>query len=372
MLAVVAALWSHDSFEEEFREAMGASQTPDAALEWVADHSRHASDVLQAYRGMRDGEATDYKTSWGLWASGDLLRLPGGEIPQDELARWLTGRWSLLADLGRAIEALEASAALLRLAERSLREVAAMAAGLEDGAERWQLLAKFIADGGRPGTPLHARLDALGRDVLAAPAEQAGGLLESGLRDALRDDVAARRRLEATAPSLPPDGVGTTRPAALARPRLPSRPTSGKAKAAATAGPEPPAAGDAADPPPTRYLGARDIMRAIGVSRSWAYEHLHRAAGGGPRTGTLARVRATDWQLYVTRLLSHNEETRACTDTSDSEAKSTTPPSSSTPSPRSARPAARTKRQLGPFLPAGSVKPRIPITRPRKRRSTTP
>ncbi len=46
----------------------------------------------------------------------------------------------------------------------------------------------------------------------------------------------------------------------------------------------------------TAFIRAKDVQRALGCSRSLAYEHLRRAAG---RTGDqlgLLRVSASDWE----------------------------------------------------------------------------
>jgi len=51
-------------------------------------------------------------------------------------------------------------------------------------------------------------------------------------------------------------------------------------------------------------VSARDVMAALGCSRSAAYEHLRRASGRGEGTRGLLRVRQSVWNTYQNGWLS--------------------------------------------------------------------
>ena len=92
-----------------------------------------------------------------------------------------------------------------------------------------------------------------------------------------------------------------------------------------------PAAPDAARssavsaPSVTSFVGAKDVMRALGCSRSAAYDHLRRA-GAAPRQGGLLRIPLDRWERYAN--LHFGEGDDGCT--SGNAARSGTPRSTST------------------------------------------
>jgi hypothetical protein len=95
----------------------------------------------------------------------------------------------------------------------------------------------------------------------------------------------------------------------------------------------------------TVFVSAKDVMRALGCSRSSAYAHLRRA-GAVVRNGEMLRITLERWERYAT-LRFGSDGDAGCT--SDNAARSGTRPSTaSTGAATSDRRAAQTRRQLGP------------------------
>jgi hypothetical protein len=120
----------------------------------------------------------------------------------------------------------------------------------------------------------------------------------------------------------------------------------------------------------TIYVKARDVMAALGCSKSKAYEELRKAAGRTVGTHACLRVTVEDWERYR-REVEEGVDTWRRRDrrgtTSGSAGGSSTRPSTSTASAPSGARGARTARRLGPFSPPGSVMPLIPLQRDRSR-----
>jgi hypothetical protein len=120
----------------------------------------------------------------------------------------------------------------------------------------------------------------------------------------------------------------------------------------------------------TIYVKARDVMAALGCSKSKAYEELRKAAGRTVGTHACLRVTVEDWERYR-REVEEGVDTWRRGDrrgtTSGSAGGSSTRPSTSTASAPSGARGARTARRLGPFSPPGSVMPLIPLQRDRSR-----
>src|ERR1700722_11460864 len=117
--------------------------------------------------------------------------------------------------------------------------------------------------------------------------------------------------------------------------------------------------------PLTKWVSAKDVMHAVGCSRTMAYEHIHRAKGDEARTGEAVRVTVEQWERYAREGLGKKEGT-ACT--SEEGERSSTPRSTWRGGASSAVPAARPRRRLGPFSGNGSARPPIPFVQPRTRR----
>jgi hypothetical protein len=120
----------------------------------------------------------------------------------------------------------------------------------------------------------------------------------------------------------------------------------------------------------TIYVKAHDVMAALGCSKSKAYEELRKAAGRTVGTHACLRVTVEDWERYR-RSVEEGADTWRRGDrrgtTSGSAAGSSTRPSTSMVAEPSGARGARTRRQLGPFSPPGSVMPLIQTLRDRKR-----
>jgi hypothetical protein len=110
----------------------------------------------------------------------------------------------------------------------------------------------------------------------------------------------------------------------------------------------------------TIFVSAADVQRALGCSRSMAYEHLRHAAGRDFGDRGMLRVSIPIWEAYV-------EEVFGCGSTS--EARSGGAHSTKTEFGDRSRPSAKTKRRQSESLDRSSEMQQIPITRPRRRRS---
>jgi hypothetical protein len=112
--------------------------------------------------------------------------------------------------------------------------------------------------------------------------------------------------------------------------------------------------------PVTVFVSAVDVMRALGCSRSKAYEHLRRAAGRKPGLRSLLRVSVEVWESYVT-------EEFGCDSTSEGRRGG----AGSTIRRETGSGRARTARTRAPQTPShasSNATPRIRITLPRVKR----
>jgi hypothetical protein len=107
----------------------------------------------------------------------------------------------------------------------------------------------------------------------------------------------------------------------------------------------------------TVFVSAQEVRRALGCSRSLAYEHLRRAAGREPGVRGLLRVPLDVWERYAKEIL-------ACSGSSGVDASGTAGSTRTAVGSPGARSAA-IARPPSVSSASGSVMPRIPITQPR-------
>jgi hypothetical protein len=119
----------------------------------------------------------------------------------------------------------------------------------------------------------------------------------------------------------------------------------------------------------TRWIGVTDVIALLGCSKSYAHRCVRAAAGRSAGTGALLRVPLKAWEAWAEIHLvdGRMRKGRRWESTSTSAGRSGGGSSTSTASESADRPARPTRRQLGPFSPAGSKLPPIRDVKPRRR-----
>jgi hypothetical protein len=120
----------------------------------------------------------------------------------------------------------------------------------------------------------------------------------------------------------------------------------------------------------TQYIGVREVMEALDCSKSLAYEHLKRAAGGLDTNGRLRRVALDDWEAYVRREFPGGERTWRTGSSGGRKATSGTAGTTrgtagGSGGPRVAKTSAQPKRPSDDSSRTLRVRPVQPRTRPR-------
>jgi hypothetical protein len=105
----------------------------------------------------------------------------------------------------------------------------------------------------------------------------------------------------------------------------------------------------------TAFVRVKDVMRALGCSRSLAYELLRRAAKRTPGTGGLLRVPVLIWERFVLEVY------RCGSSVVDYAGAGTSKISGAA----GARPSGATRKTASSSRPAGNETPQIRITQPR-------
>src|SRR5687767_13333103 len=107
----------------------------------------------------------------------------------------------------------------------------------------------------------------------------------------------------------------------------------------------------------TAFIRAKDVVKALGCSKSTAYAHLRRAAGRVDGDRTLLRVPLSLWEQYLRKAF-------PCDSSSGEEigTAGSTKVAFASKGPRAVMTAKRPRSSPD----SGSLMPRIPITRPRE------
>jgi hypothetical protein len=111
----------------------------------------------------------------------------------------------------------------------------------------------------------------------------------------------------------------------------------------------------------TAWVSTRDVVRAVSCSRAKAHEYVRAAAGRAIGTGRILRVPVDVWEAWVRDNLVEAAPRERHGQAPQSPRRA--PPTHTLPASGSRR-----RRHFGPFPPAVSMLPLIPIVRPRKRR----
>lgn len=121
----------------------------------------------------------------------------------------------------------------------------------------------------------------------------------------------------------------------------------------------------------TRFVAARDVMEALGCSRTTAYEHLRKARGGrsDEQRGQMLRVPLQLWEAYARKVFAACDQDKGHDSIGEATGESGTPgPIAPMERASHVRRDAAIVRQLRPLLGNSSGSVPIRITHPRSRR----